>query len=115
MEARSQSVAHPNENEFHFQLECLLMEVDAANPLAVPMTNSQHVYEVRPRSDKRGCDLTSDALPFGRLWYRGPKAIRDAIGYAKLFSRSHDAVIRVYDDAGKVIGAHEQAGDFKQW
>src|SRR6266480_1208483 len=73
------------------------------------MTSSQHVYEVRPRSDKRGCDLTSDALPFGRLWYRGPKAIRDAIGYAKFFSRSHDAVIRVYDDAGKVIGAHEQA------
>jgi len=63
---------------------------------------------------KRGCNLTSDALPFGRLWYRGPKAIRDAIGYAKFFSRSHDAVIRVYDDAGKVIGAHEQAGDFKQ-
>jgi len=91
------------------------MEDDAANPLAVPMTSSQHVYEVRPRSDKRGCDLTSDALPFGRLWYRGPKAIRDAIGYAKFFSRSHDAVIRVYDDAGKVIGAHEQAGDFKQW
>ncbi len=115
MEARSQSVAHPNENEFHFQLECLLIEDDAANPLAVPMTSSQHVYEVRPRSDERGCDLTSDALPFGRLWYRGPKAIRDAIGYAKFFSRSHDAVIRVYDDAGKVIGAHEQAGDFKQW
>ncbi len=29
MEARSQSVAHPNENEFHFQLECLLMEEPA--------------------------------------------------------------------------------------
>ena len=62
MEARSQSVAHPNENEFHFQLECLLMEDDAANPLAVPMTSSQHVYEVRPRSDKRGVDLIFDAL-----------------------------------------------------
>jgi hypothetical protein len=24
------------------------------------------VYEVRPRSDKRGVDLISDALPFGR-------------------------------------------------
>jgi hypothetical protein len=26
-----------------------------------------HVYEVRPRKDKRGVDLISDALPFGRL------------------------------------------------
>jgi hypothetical protein len=29
------------------------------------MTRSQHVYEVRPRKDKRGVDLISDALPFG--------------------------------------------------
>ena len=29
-----------------------------------------HVYEVRPRKDKRGVDLISDALPFGRLWWR---------------------------------------------
>ena len=28
-----------------------------------------HVYEVRPRKDKRGFDLISDRLPFGRLWY----------------------------------------------
>ena len=28
-----------------------------------------HVYEVRPRNDKRGVDLISDVLPFGRLWY----------------------------------------------
>jgi len=27
------------------------------------------VYEVRPRKDKRGFDLMSDVLPFGRLWY----------------------------------------------
>jgi len=33
------------------------------------MTSSQHVYEVRPRKDKRGVDLISDVLPFGRLWY----------------------------------------------
>jgi hypothetical protein len=31
----------------------------------------------------------------------------------KLFSRSHDAVIRVYDDAGNVIETHEHKGDFK--
>jgi hypothetical protein len=38
-----------------------------------------------------------------------------AIGYAKFFSRSHDAVIRVYDDAGNVIETHEHKGDFKEW
>jgi hypothetical protein len=54
-------------------------------------------YEVRPRKDRRGFDLISDALPFGRLWYAEPD---DAIGYAKLRSRSHHAVIRVYDESG---------------
>jgi len=32
------------------------------------MTNSQDVYEVRPRKDRRGVNLVSDTLPFGRLW-----------------------------------------------
>jgi len=31
------------------------------------------------------------------------------------FSRSHDAVIRVYDEADNVIETHEHAGDFKEW
>ena len=30
------------------------------------------VYEVRPRRDRRGFDLISDVLPFGRLWYGDP-------------------------------------------
>ena len=29
------------------------------------------------------------------------------------YSRSHNAVIRVYDAAGNVIETHEHAGDFK--
>jgi hypothetical protein len=29
------------------------------------------------------------------------------IGYAKFNSRSHDAVIRIHDDAGNMIEAHE--------
>ena len=52
MEARSQSVAHPNENEFHFQLECLLMEGDAANR-------------------EQACDLLSAYLP-STFWLRRP-------------------------------------------
>jgi hypothetical protein len=30
------------------------------------------------------------------------------------YSRSHDAVIRVYDVAGNVIETHEHAGEFKE-
>ena len=56
-----------------------------------------HLYEVRPRKDHRGVDLISDALPFDRLWYDGPNASSNAIGYASHYSRSDDAVIRVYD------------------
>ena len=29
-------------------------------------------------------------------------------------SRSHDAVIRVYDEAGNVIETHEHKGDFRE-
>ncbi|MFL6599265.1 MAG: hypothetical protein ACJ8KF_15085 [Chthoniobacterales bacterium] len=75
------------------------------------MASSEYAYEVRPRKDNRGVDLISDALPFGRLWYDTPD---HAIGYAMHSSRSHDAVIRVYDDAGNVIETHEHAGDFKR-
>jgi hypothetical protein len=70
-----------------------------------------HEYEVRSRKDKRGDDLISDALPFGRLWYDTPD---HAIGYAMHSSRSHDAVIHVYDEAGNVIDTHEHNGDFKE-
>ena len=49
-----------------------------------------------------------------RLWYAEPNAVANAIGYAKHRSRSHDAVIRVYDQAGNVIETHEHAGDFKE-
>jgi hypothetical protein len=44
-----------------------------------------------------------------------PNAASNAVGYAKFYSRSHDAVIRVYDEAGNVIETHEHAGDFKVW
>ena len=70
-----------------------------------------HIYEVRPCKDHRGVDLISDALPFGRLWYLDAGA---AVGYAKFYSRSHDAVIYVYDEAGNVIEMHEHAGEFKE-
>jgi len=60
-------------------------------------------------------DLISAALPFGRLWYDGANAASNAIGYARQYSRSHGAVIRVYDDTGNVIDVIEQKGEFKEW
>jgi hypothetical protein len=68
-----------------------------------------HNYEVRPRKDDRSADLISDALPFGRLWCGEPNAASNALDYAKFRSRSHDAVIRVYDDAGDVIETNTRA------
>jgi hypothetical protein len=37
------------------------------------------------------------------LWYPEPNAVGNAIGYAKFYSCSRDAVIRVYDEVGNVI------------
>jgi hypothetical protein len=75
----------------------------------------KHVYEVRPRKDKRGVDLISDVLPLGTLWYGEPDAISNAVGYARFFSRSHPVVIRVFDESGTVIETHEHTGEFKEW
>jgi hypothetical protein len=51
-------------------------------------------------------------LPFARLWYGTPD---NAIGYAMHSSRSHDAVIRVYDPAGNVMETHEHKSDFRKF
>jgi hypothetical protein len=51
-------------------------------------------------------------VPELSLWYDGKNAVTNAIGYVQHRSRSHDAVIRLYDEAGNVIETHEQAGDF---
>ena len=80
-------------------------------PQTEKVINIKHIYEARPRKHKRGIDL-SDALPFGRLWYTKPD---DAIGYATFYSRSHAAVIRVYDAGGDVIEMHQHAGEFREW
>jgi hypothetical protein len=67
------------------------------------------------RWQRLAAHLISDALPFGGLWYDGQNAVANAIGYAQHRSRSHDAVIRVYDQSGNVIETHEHKGDFKEW
>jgi hypothetical protein len=80
----------------------------------VKPTIATQIYEIRPRADKRGVDLTSDALPFGPLWYPGLNAVKNAVRYAKFHSGSQKAVIRVYDEAGNVIQTHEQPDDFQE-
>jgi hypothetical protein len=39
----------------------------------------------------------------------------NTIDYAKHRSRAHDAVINVYDAAGKLIEVHRHKGDFREW
>ena len=55
------------------------------------------------RSHSVGCGMASRVRAAMRL------------AYAKFFSRCHDAVMRVYHEAGNMIETHEQAADFKKW
>jgi hypothetical protein len=73
-----------------------------------------HLYEVRPRHDKRGVDPISDVLPFGGLWYGEPNAVASAIGYATHRSRSHRAVIRVYDGGWQRDRNARAQGQFRE-
>jgi YD repeat-containing protein len=49
----------------------------------------------------------------GQIHENAPDCTQSAttIGYAKFRSRSHRAVIRIYDAAGNVIKTHEHAGE----
>jgi hypothetical protein len=46
--------------------------------------------------------------------YADANAVANAIGCAQHFSRSHHAVIRVYDEAGNVIETHEHTMRFQR-
>jgi len=73
----------------------------------------RHIYEIRPRTDKHGFDLRSDALRFSPLCYRGSNPIVDAVGYARAYSRSHPVLIRIYDPTGNLLETLEYGGWFK--
>jgi len=50
-----------------------------------------------------------------RLWYRQTDAAsRTQSATPSFFSRSHNAVIRVFDETGNVIETHDHVGDFKE-
>jgi hypothetical protein len=80
----------------------------------VTAVHSAREYEIQLRKYHRSVDLFSDVLPFGHLRYGEPKAVSNAIAYAKHRSRSRHAVIRIYDTPGNVIETHDHAGEFKE-
>ena len=43
-----------------------------------------------------------------------PFAISNVVDHVKFYSRSHDAMIRVYDAGGNVIETHEHKGEVKE-
>lgn len=73
-----------------------------------------HIYEIRPRADKHGFDLSGDVLPYSPLWYRGPNAIGDAVRHAKSYSQAHPVVIHFYDEEGNVIETHQHFGNLNE-
>jgi hypothetical protein len=80
---------------------------DANSRMEMSSTPAQDVYEIRPRKDRNGFDLISDRLRRGPIWYAGPDAVRNAVVFAKYRSRSRWAIIRVFNEAGKVTETHE--------
>jgi hypothetical protein len=77
------------------------------------VSNPKHIYEIRPCKYLLSFDLVSKTLQFGRAMNFADAAA--AVRYAKSYSASHAAVIRVYDVAGNVIETHEHKGGFKKW
>jgi hypothetical protein len=83
---------------------------DANSRMEMASTPAQDVYEIRPRKSRDGFDLISDGLRRGPIWYAGPDAVRNAVAFAKYRScaRARWAIIRVFNEAGKVTETHEQ-------
>jgi hypothetical protein len=85
------------------------MEAKCAEQSSFGLPTGHDVYEVRPRKDRDGFDLTSELFRYGPIWYSGPDAVRNAIAYAKYRShfRSQRPIIRVLDDSGAVVQMHD--------
>jgi hypothetical protein len=83
---------------------------NAHDRMEMSSTPAQDVYEIRPRKGRDGFDLISDRFRRGPIWYAGPDAIRNAVAFAKYCSRSRSrwAIIRVFNESGRVIETHEQ-------
>ena len=82
----------------------------ARDPMEMSSTPAQDGYEIRPRKGRDGFDLISDRFRRGPIWYAGPDAVRNAVAFAKYrsHSRSRWAIIRVFNESGRVTETHEQ-------
>src|SRR5206468_11494380 len=60
------------------------------------------------------CDFLPNGLSASFTNYMRVSRAKTQSPPSTFYSRSHDAVIRVYDAAGNVIETHEHAGDFKE-
>jgi len=76
------------------------------------------LVDLRPAYRKPLADVTPQfrAVSKGHTFtpQRWASALR-ADARLKVYGPCDDAVIRVYDDAGKVIETHQHAGGFKEW
>jgi hypothetical protein len=83
---------------------------NASGRMEMSSTPAQDVYEIRPRKGRDGFDLISDRFRRGPIWYAGPDAVRNAVAFAKYCSRSRSswAIIRVFNESGRVTETHEQ-------
>jgi len=83
-------------------------------PLKLVNQCSPHLYEVLPRSDKRGVDLISDALPYGALCYGEPNAVSNVIDYAKFRSRCitrryYTGSVAIKNDSSAILAANSSS------
>ena len=83
---------------------------NARDRMEMSSTPAQDVYEIRPRKGRDGFDLISDRFRRGPIWYAGCDAIRNAVAFAKYCSHSCSrwAIIRVFNESGRVTETHEQ-------
>jgi hypothetical protein len=89
----------------------------------LPVRNASDVIELQLRIQftrwiktvDKGQIKPSQILPNGDTRARELLWNEPARQSAEQRSRSHHAVIRVYDEAGNVIETHEHKGDFKEW
>jgi hypothetical protein len=72
-------------------------------------------YSIWPSAELRGSRYHKSSCKNDRQRKRESSVLVVPTQNKKFFSRSHDAVIRVYDDAGSAIEMHEHAGEFEEW
>ena len=65
--------------------------------------------DLQPKKDVKG-----GGVVLGVNLKQAARALQAPEAVTNKFSRSANAVIRVYDEAGNVIETHERIGDFKE-